>query len=86
MAEPIDSRVRELAFDLNLKSRNKRPSKIDWLDAYRIMVANDGKSRAELIKLIKKSLKVSRSHAVRILCKAEFAESERQRIRLQELD
>ena len=56
--QPIELRVQNLAFELNLKSRNKRPSKFGWLAAHQIMVASEGKSRSEIIKLIQKSGKV----------------------------
>jgi len=86
LQKPLDNRVRELAFELNLTSKNKRPSKFGWLEAHRIMLANEGKSRKEIIDSIKKAGKVSRSHALRILDKAEKAEKIHQQICTLELE
>lgn len=86
MVKPVDLRVPNLAFELNLHSRNKRPSKFGWLATHRILVANEGKHRREIINLIKMSGKVSRSHAERMLRRAERAERESQLIRCHEFD
>lgn len=82
--KPIELRVQNLAFELNLKSRNKRPSKFGWLAAHKIMVANEGKTRGEIIKLIQKLGKVSRAHANRMYDMAKRAEREHQLLCWQE--
>ena len=86
MNKTPELRVKHLAFELNLHAKNKRPSKIQWIDAYRIMVANGDLSRSKQINLISKKYHVSESHARRQLTIAEKAVIESERISHQEVN
>lgn len=84
MAKPEADRVVELGVELNIGARNRRPSKFDWFEAYRILVANPMKSNAELVALIKKKGKCSESHARKILKQAVKAKQNSDEILRQE--
>lgn len=86
MLKPAPDRLRTLALELNLTARNKRPSKVHWLQAYKIMTANEGRTDREIIETIKRETGCSKSHATRILNKAKSAAIEHERVSNSELD
>lgn len=86
MRKPVDLRATELAFELNLNARNKRPSSLGWMDALRIIQANPGAPFPRLVELVMKQGPCSESHARRILKKAIKAVAEYEQILCNEED
>lgn len=70
----------ELTFHLNLTARHRRPSSVQWLEAFKLMYANQHLTKRETIKLIQKNYKVSRSHASKKYDEAWQAGLESQRV------
>ncbi len=86
MAKPQETRVSELSFELNLQSRQKRPSTFDWMDAYKIMQSNPSATNAELIKKVQRAAGCGDSLARRLLNSARAAETASQQILAEESD
>lgn len=86
MRKPVDLRAKELAFELNLRARNKRPSSLGWMDALRVIQDNPGASLTRLVYLVMKQGGCSESHARRILEKAKKAMEEYDQILRDEED
>ncbi len=80
VAQPDELKAKELTFRLNLTARNKRPSSVQWIDAYRIMQEHEGLPKAEIVKRVMKLHKVSRSHASIIYDQAQRAQVESDRV------
>lgn len=79
MAKPQESRVQELAHELHLKARNRRPAKAGWIDAYSVMQENPGMRQSDLARAIVGRFGVSMSTAKRLLEEARNAELESRR-------
>jgi hypothetical protein len=80
MRKPEEKRVEALALELNLRAKNKRPSKFDWFDAYLIMQANLELPRPQLVALLRRKGDCSESHARRLLDVVEEAIKKSDRI------
>lgn len=76
MAKPPDTRIDALALELNLKALNRRPNPFGWLDALNVVQANNGKSNAELKKLIMKASGCGETYASNVLKLALAAQAE----------